>query len=238
MTVVALIVAGGSGERLGREGGKQMLEIAGRPVLARTVDAFERSTSVDAIVVVAHPDRVAEYRTGAVDVVGSRKVIAVVPGGASRQESVSCGLGALPDDADVVLVHDGARPAVTPELVDGVVRTLTENGELDGVVVGHPVYDTLKLVDESGMVVGTADRSAFWAAQTPQVFRADVLRGAYTRAAALGETGTDDAALVERASGRVAMYLGPRTNLKVTVAEDVAMLTSVLDAGETRGTDG
>lgn len=232
MTRIGLIVAGGTGERLGRAGGKQMLEVCGRPLLALTLEVFERCAFIDGTVVVAHPDRVDEYRKHAVDATGVRKVIGVVPGGETRQRSVARGLAALPHHADIVLVHDGARPLVTTTLLDDAVRALETDETLDGIVVGHPVYDTLKLVDQRGLIIGTADRTAFWAAQTPQVFRVPALRAAYDRAERLGETATDDASLVERAGGRVRMIEGPRTNVKVTVPEDVVMIEAILSARE------
>jgi 2-C-methyl-D-erythritol 4-phosphate cytidylyltransferase/2-C-methyl-D-erythritol 2,4-cyclodiphosphate synthase len=228
--IAAVIVAGGSGERLGLPGGKQLARVAGLPVLAHTLRAFDACEDVDAAIIVTHPERVDEYHA---EVVGpaSRKVLAVVAGGDTRQASVACGLRAVPPDADIIVVHDGARPLVTPEVVSAAIRALLADPGLDGVVVGHPSYDTLKIVDGDARVVGTADRRAFWSAQTPQVFRADVLRGAYERAESLGIEGTDDAAIVEAAGGRVAMLRGPRDNVKVTVPEDLRFVERAL-AGE------
>jgi 2-C-methyl-D-erythritol 4-phosphate cytidylyltransferase len=233
---VAVIVAGGLGERLGLQGGKQLALVAGRPVLAHTLEAFERAASIDAIVVVTHPDRVAQYRAQAVDPTGAVKVVDVVGGGDTRQQSVARGLAAVPAEADVILVHDGARPLVTPEIVDGAVAALLADEAADGVVVGHPSYDTVKVVDAAGTVVATADRSTLWAAQTPQVFRAGALRTAYARAAAEGIQGTDDASLVELAGGTVRMLVGPRENIKVTVPEDLLVVERLLAArGEETG---
>lgn len=226
MTVAAIIVAGGTGERFGSAAGKQLAEAAGRPLLSWSVAAFERCSSVDAIIVVAHPDRLEEYAAA----VHGDKLLGVVAGGETRQDSVANGLAAIPGGADVVAVHDGARPLVVPETIASAVALLGEDGDLDGAVVGHPMFDTVKRTTPDGTVIGTLDRSDLWVVQTPQVFRARVLRDAYARASAEGFSGTDDASLVEHAGGRVRMVTGPRENIKVTVAGDLAVVEAVLRA--------
>lgn len=228
----AIIVAGGTGERTGLAQGKQLTSIAGRPVLHHAIAAFDACAVIDQIVVVVHPDRVNEYRAAAVDTVGSSKVIAVVAGGDTRQASVAAGLDAVPASADIICVHDGARPLITPEVIERALRALQETPDLSGAVVGHPAYDTLKSVDANAGVTGTLDRSRVWVAQTPQVFRAPALRAAYAAAAADGVFGTDDASLVERIGGAIAMVTGPRDNMKITVPEDVALAERLLQARE------
>lgn len=236
--IAAIIVAGGTGERTGLERGKQLARIAGRPVLQHTIAAFDACTVIDEIVVVVHPDRVAEYRTGAVDAVGSCKIAAVVPGGDTRQASVAAGLAAVSPEADTICVHDGARPLILPQTIEGAVRMLESAQSLAGVVVGHLAYDTLKAVDSSGMITATLDRSQIWVAQTPQVFRARALRQAYAAAEAEATTGTDDAMLVERNGGVVAMFAGPRDNVKITVPEDLPIVERLLEAREREVIDG
>lgn len=226
----AVIAAGGSGERFGRAAGKQLAVVAGLPVLTHTLLAFDRCDAVDAIVVVTHPDRVDEYRRVAVEGSGASKVVAVVGGGATRIQSVRAGLAALPDGVDLVAIHDGARAAVTPETIGAAFAALAGHADVDGVVVGYPCVDTIKEVDPEGRVTGTPDRTRFWNAQTPQVFRASALSRAYWRAGVAGFEGTDDASLVEALGGTVVMVEGPRSNLKVTVPEDLAMLAVILEA--------
>ena len=224
--VAAVVVAGGSGERFGAPGGKQLAEVEGVPVLGHALGAFLRASSVSEIVVVVHPERVEEYRARAVAPLGDSVPVMVVAGGDTRLQSVANGLAAVSRDADVIAVHDGARPLVMPATIDEAVAALIER-QVDGVVVGHPSYDTVKLVD-GVRVTGTADRTRFWVAQTPQVFDARVLRTAYERALAEGYSGTDDASLVERIDGVVEMLEGPRENIKVTVAEDLDFVAAVL----------
>lgn len=226
----AIIVAGGTGERLGREGGKQLATVAGLPVLTHTIRAFDAASRVDGIVVVVHPDRLEQYRHDAVAPAVAAKVLTVVPGGVTRADSVRAGLASAPAESTLILVHDGARPLITPELIDGAIEALEGDRSLDGVVVGHPSYDTLKVVDAGGDVSATADRTTLWAAQTPQVFRAQALRSAYERGRAEGWDGTDDASFVERAGGRIAVHAGSRDNIKVTVPEDLSTADRLLRA--------
>jgi 2-C-methyl-D-erythritol 4-phosphate cytidylyltransferase len=226
----AVIAAGGSGERFGDGAGKQLAVVAGLPVLAHTLLAFERCPDVDAIVVVTHPDRVEEYRREAVEVSGATKVVGVVAGGATRVQSVRAGLAALPEGVDLVAIHDGARAAITPDTISAAFAAIAGSPDVDGAVVGHPCVDTVKEVDASGRVIGTPDRTRLWMAQTPQVFRAAALARAYWRAGIAGFEGTDDASLVEAVGGTVVMVTGPRSNLKVTVPEDLDMLEALLMA--------
>lgn len=227
---VAVIVAGGSGARFGDLRGKQLATVAGLPVLAHTLRAFEACDAVDAIVVVTHPDRVEEYRREAVEAIGARKVRAVVGGGETRRASVAEGLRALPEGTTLVAVHDGARAAVTPNTIATAFAALAAADGVDGAVVGHPSFDTVKRVGADGHVEETPDRGRLWIAQTPQVFRADALLRAHTRAAADRFEGTDDASLVERDGGVVVMVQGPRWNMKVTVPEDLEVLAALLAA--------
>lgn len=226
----AVIVAGGEGSRFGAAGGKQLAAVGGLPVLGHTLRAFEECAAVDDIVLVCHPERVEEYRRAAVDAFGFTKVVAVVPGGDTRRASVCAGIRSLPEDIATISVHDGARPLITPETIAAVLDALASRPDIDGVVLGHPSYDTIKIVAEDGVIAETPDRARLWVAQTPQTFRAAALRAAHDAAERDGFEGTDDASLVERAGGRVAMLLGPRDNIKVTVPEDMAYAESVLSA--------
>lgn len=224
----AIIVAGGEASRFGIAGGKQLAQVAGAPVLTHTIIAFDRAARVGRIVVVCHPERVEEYREIAVDPAGCRTETLLVPGGASRPDSVRNGLAAVGSEWPVVAVHDGARPLVTPGLIDAAIEALLADEALDGVVVGHVSTDTLKRVDD-GMVRGTVDRELVWAVQTPQVFRRRRLEEAYSLP--VPASATDDASLFESIGG-VAVLEGPRDNIKVTRQEDLAVVEALLSARE------
>jgi 2-C-methyl-D-erythritol 4-phosphate cytidylyltransferase len=225
----AIIVAGGTGERFGSAGGKQLELVLGLPVLAHTLRAFESATAITRIVVVCHPERVDEYTSRAVAPILLTTPFTVTAGGATRQESVARGLEALMPSgpAEIVVVHDGARPLVPADLIDQAVGALAADDDIDGLVVGHPAYDTIKEVS-GGIIVSTPQRERFWVAQTPQLFRAEVFVRAHARAAQEGFSGTDDATLVEEYGGRVGMLEGPRANIKVTVVDDLAVVEAML----------
>ena len=233
-SVAAIVVAGGSGERFGRAGGKQLLEIAGLPVMSWALRAFDAVACVGLLVVVTHPERVEEYAAAAVEPLDLRARAVVVAGGERRQDSVAAGLAEVADDFDLVAIHDGARPLVTPAVISAAILAMETDASLDGVVVGHPATDTLKVV-ERGAIVDTADRSRYWHAQTPQLFRTAAFRNVMREAELGAWEATDDAALVERAGGRVGVVEGPRDNLKVTLPEDAAIVEAVLRWREGKG---
>lgn len=220
----AIILAGGSGERFGRKGGKQLAQIAGKPVLTWSAEAFDAVGDVGLIVVVCPEDRHEEYLREAIDPFPFVTPIVVAPSGDIRQESAFSGLEYVPEDFEFVAMHDGARPLITHELIDHTISTLKGNVDADGTVVAYRTIDTLKVV-ENGVVMGTPDRTVFWNAQTPQVFRAGIYRRAHAAALADGFVGTDDSSLIERLGGRVLIVEGVRNNIKLTVPEDYLMLS-------------
>lgn len=210
-SVWTIVVAGGSGSRFGRP--KQYEMVGGRRVLDWSVAAARR-VSTGVVVVVPADDVAREAGPGRI----------VVGGGSTRSDSVRAGLAAVPDDATVVCVHDAARPFAGPDQFAAVVSAVL--GGADAAVPGVAVTDTIKVVDSDGVVVDTPDRSALVAAQTPQAFRADALR----RAHAAGGDATDDAALVERAGGRVVVVPGHDDNRKITRPEDLDWAREVVAA--------
>jgi 2-C-methyl-D-erythritol 4-phosphate cytidylyltransferase len=207
--VWAIIVAAGSGQRFG--GPKQFAHLDDGTVLDHAVAVAERV--VDGVVLVVPADRTAGVN--------------VVPGGATRSESVRCGLARVPMDADIVVVHDGARPFASEDLYRLVIAAVRDGA--DGAIPGVPVTDTVKVVDDAKTVVQTLDRSVLVTVQTPQAFRADALRSAHAR----GDDTTDDAALVEHAGGRVVVVPGEPENRKITVADDLTWARERLEAGRT-----
>ena len=223
----AIILAGGSGERFGHEGGKQLVQVAGKPILTWSAEAFDAVGDVGLIVVVCPEERHDEYLRVAIDPFPFVTPIVMAPAGDIRQESAFSGLEYVPDSYEFVALHDGARPLVSPELITHAISMVKGNIDADGAVVAHRSIDTLKIV-EDGVVVGTPDRTVFWNAHTPQVFRAGIYRRAHAAALADGFVGTDDSSLIERLGGRVLVVEGPRNNIKLTVPEDYLMLATAI----------
>jgi 2-C-methyl-D-erythritol 4-phosphate cytidylyltransferase len=211
-----VIAAAGSGERLGAGGPKALVELAGRPLIEWSLDAFRAARSIAEIVVAAPP--------GEEGAVSERGVVAVA-GGAHRSESVANGLELC--GGEIVVVHDAARPLVTAELIDAVVDQLAADPEAAGVIAAVPVTETIKQARESGEVEWTLDRTGLWAVQTPQAFRADALREALSDPKSLPDA-TDDAMLVERKGGRVLIHAAPAENLKVTTPLDLRVAELLL----------
>lgn len=224
----AIVVAGGSGERFGDPRGKQFVDLAGLPLMCWSVAALDRAPSVARIVVVCAPERAAEVERDVLGRLTLSKPVTLAPSGATRQASVRSGLDATPRDLDLVAVHDAARPLVETELVERAIATVRADETLAGALLATRCVDTLKLV-EGTTVVATPDRSFYWAAQTPQVFRRRVLLAAHKAAEHEEYQGTDDASLVERVGGRVCVVESTRDNLKVTVPEDLAIAEATLE---------
>lgn len=218
-----MLVAGGVGTRLGIDRPKAFALLAGRPLLAESLDRLDRSPWIDAIVVAAPPG----WEEPAIllsEELAVTKVVSCVTGGETRAESVLAALEGVPEEALVVLVHDAARPLVDDAVIERVLGLLAEG--FDGVVPALPVLDTVKRV-EQGVVVETVSREGLVGAQTPQAFLAPALRRAF--GGDLSEA-TDCASLVERAGGRVAVTEGDPRLLKVTTAGDLALVESLLSA--------
>ncbi len=223
----AIILAGGTGERFGKEGGKQLVEIGGKPILTWSVEAFDAVGDIGLIVIVCPAERQGEYLSKAVDPFSFATPIVVAAAGSTRQESAFSGLELVPEEFEYVVMHDGARPLISADLIAHTIATLKGNIDADGAVVAYPAIDTLKVV-ENGVIVGTPDRSVFWNAQTPQVFRAGIYRRAHASALSDGFVGTDDSSLIERLGGRVLVVEGKRDNIKLTVPEDYLMLVAAV----------
>jgi 2-C-methyl-D-erythritol 4-phosphate cytidylyltransferase len=213
MSVWAVIVAAGRGERLGLDRPKAFANLNGRPLLAESLERLEVSEWIDSIVVAAPPDW-EEPVILLAEELGCGKVVSVVPGGESRAASVRAGLAEVSQDAAVTLVHDAARPLLPEEVIERLMTALNEGW--DGAVPGLPLADTVKRVD-GDQVVETVDRERLVSAQTPQVFVSPVLRDAV----ATGADATDCAALVEAQRGRIKVVPGDRRLLKVTDADDL-----------------
>jgi 2-C-methyl-D-erythritol 4-phosphate cytidylyltransferase len=215
VTAVALLVAAGRGERLGSQGPKAFVACAGRPLLEWSVAALQACADVERIVVALPPGVIAPPGTEGVQ------------GGEQRSQSVRAALRHA-GDADVVVVHDAARPLLTPQLVQDCLDTLAAE-DCDAAIAAAPVADTIKEA-EGEVVVRTLDRSRLWAVQTPQVFRRDLLERALAAPPQVLAAATDDASLVERLGGEVRLVTAPRENLKVTTSDDLRLAELLLRA--------
>ncbi len=222
----AVIVAAGRGARMGGME-KALAPLAGEPLLLHSVRAFEKTEVVDEIVVVTRRDLLEKVHR-IVKRAGCTKVKGVVQGGKTRGESSRHGLGALSKDVDLVLVHDGARPLVSEELIERVAEAAAETG---AAIPGVTPTATIKRT-ENGASAGTVDRRELREAQTPQGFRRSVLARAFAEAVKEHYEGTDEAAAVERTGETVTIVEGDRKNLKVTIPEDLAV-AEALSAGFT-----
>lgn len=217
----AVIVAAGSASRMGGID-KVMADLGGEPMIARTVRAFQNCEAIASIVIVTREDLIRPISDLCRDM---KKVAAVVAGGKSRQESVHLGLNALPKGTKLAAVHDGARPLVSWQVIDRVVRAANTYGAAAPAI---PVKDTIKVV-QGRLVKETPDRSSLMAVQTPQVFDFDLLRGALRKAEEDGAQVTDDCSAVERTGMRIKIVEGDERNLKVTTPMDLKIAELLLE---------
>lgn len=223
----AVIVAGGAGTRFGGPVRKQYLAIGGEPVLLRAIRPFLHHPRIASVAVVLPPDDVAGPPGWLAEL-----PVRIVAGGAERGDSVRNGLLATPDDAAAVLIHDGARPFVSADIIDRVLDACADGGAIAAV----PVTDTIQQVDAAGVIIHTPDRSTLWQAQTPQGFPRAGIVAAYRRAAEEHVAATDDAGLYARFIGPVRVVMGAYENLKVTRPDDLPVAELIAARSSSSGT--
>ena len=224
---VAIIAAAGQGSRMGGKRAKQFLELAGRPIIIHTIQAFEACEAIQEIIVVLPPADVRGFSAVARPY-NLGKVRAVVPGGATRASSVLHGLQALErQDKDIVAVHDGSRPLVTTAEITRTVQAAEVSG---AAILAAPIVDTVKEVRD-GVVAATVPRNDLRRALTPQCFRYEILRQAYEQVDELDATLTDESSLVERLGMPVTVIEGSSRNIKVTRPEDLVIAEALLMCG-------
>ena len=215
--VWAVIVAGGSSRRMGFD--KLTADLEGRPVLAWSVSAFNECPAIDAIALVCSAGARAELESIA-RLSAPRKLRAVIEGGAHRQYSVAAGLEQVPPEAAMIAVHDAARPLVTCGMIESCLEAARNTG---AAACGRPVSDTLKRVNGEGFIVESVGREHLWAVETPQIFRADLLRIAYAEVIASGAHVTDETSAVQAAGAPVALVASEEWNGKITFASDLEL---------------
>ncbi len=224
-TVTALIPAAGTGRRMGRTVAKQFLLLGDKPLLAHTLLAFQRAPEIDAIIPILSEEEIEGCLRDVIERYHITKVRTLVVGGRERQDSVSKGLQKLEKDVAVVVVHDGVRPFVTPEMISEAVA-LAKKGVCN--TAGVPIKDTIKQVDDKQCVLLTLDRSRLWAIQTPQAFPAEILKCAHVESQKQKLYGTDDATLVESMGEKVQVIMGSYDNIKITTPEDMIIAKEIL----------
>lgn len=219
----AIILAAGRSTRMGGGIDKAFLSLVNKPVVAWSLLAFERSPEIDRIVLVVRKDQLLASKA-VVKMFGIAKLDKIVAGGNKRQESVQAGLAACDIDTRYVVIHDGARPLVTSDLVSEVVKAVKKT---DAVTVGRPVTDTLKTCAKGTTVSATVSREKLWSVQTPQAFQLRVLKKAYAALDPKAEV-TDDCQAVELAGGTVKIVESLKPNVKLTTPEDIQLVSQLL----------
>jgi 2-C-methyl-D-erythritol 4-phosphate cytidylyltransferase len=219
-----LIPAAGTGKRMGGTRNKLLLQVRSQPIIAWTLKAAAAASTIKWIGIISQPVDWSDFKAIIADL-NLTKPVEFIPGGSSRQESVYHGLQALPDKAEQVLIHDGARCLVTPNLLNSCAQAIQQ---CSGLIAAVPVKDTIKVVDEHGIIQSTPDRQQLWAAQTPQGFNVKLLKQCHAQGIRQGWEVTDDAALFERCGIEVRIVPGEETNLKVTTPQDLAMAEFIL----------
>lgn len=222
--IAAVIPAAGQGTRMNAPINKQYLTLNGKPILAHTLEVFEKSELIHEIILVVNENEFKICRHQVLKPNHFSKV-KLVKGGQTRQESVYQGLKAVSVQADLVMIHDGARPLLQEAVIfQSILKTM----EYGATTVGVPAKNTIKMIDENGMVISTPQRESLVEIQTPQTFKADLIRKAHDKALKDGFVGTDDASLVEALPHPVKIVTGHYTNLKITTPEDLIIAESIL----------
>lgn len=219
-----VIVSAGRGSRMKADINKQFLKLKGKEVIAHTIDKFYNNKNIDEIVVVVKEDEADFFRRNIIDKYGYKN-IKIAFGGKERQDSVFNGLKAVNERCDIVLIHDGARPFVTDEIIKNSIECAKKN---KCVIVGVPVKDTIKIINKDNEVCDTPNRSTLWSIQTPQVFEYSSIIKAHQRAKEENYYGTDDSMLMEYFGYNVKVVEGSYNNIKITTPEDLKIGEEIL----------
>lgn len=214
MSCGVIIAAAGKGKRMGADINKQFILLNNKPILVHTLEKFQGINWITEVVVVVHPEEVNHVQ----ELIKKHNLFVtnVVSGGVERQDSIQKGLRYI--KSEWVMVHDGARPFISSHKLDELHLNVNTK---DAVVLGVPVKDTVKVIDDSGIIMDTPDRKSLWAIQTPQAFRTSILRAAFDNAKKDGFIGTDDSSLVERIGVKVHVIEGEYNNIKITTQDDL-----------------
>jgi 2-C-methyl-D-erythritol 4-phosphate cytidylyltransferase len=229
MHVTAIVLAAGAGQRIGADVSKMYLSIAGRPLVLRALDRMFAAKSIEEVILVVGEN---ELETCAAmlrrDAALVNRPWVLQSGGSTRQQSARRGLEKVDAVADIIVIHDGARPFVSAALIDRLVEAAAEKG---AAVAGLPVRDTIKVVGSDGLIQSTPERRSLWEVQTPQVFKRELIIAAHAAAAIKGVEATDDAMVVEQFGKPVFVLEGERSNIKITLPEDIWLAEMMIRDG-------
>jgi 2-C-methyl-D-erythritol 4-phosphate cytidylyltransferase len=225
MQTHAIIVSAGKGVRMNRSTPKQYLLLQGRPVLCHTILAFDRCPDVDKIILVVPENDIQYCQEKLLSDLHLKTPVNVLAGGKRRQDSVFNGIQSIDDRGSIVVIHDGVRPLVRPELISRCIRKAKTSG---ACILGVPLKDTLKAVDGNSLIQRTIPREGLWLAQTPQAFHYQLIRDAHDAAAKEGIEATDDAVLLEQMGLPVSILESTADNLKITTNEDLVLADTIL----------
>ncbi len=219
MSNIAIVLGAGNGTRMKIEKSKLLLDIMGKTVIERSVNAFLDNSDIDEVIVTVREQDIDTFS----ELIDDERVSFVI-GGDTRQQSVMNAVDTI-DDCDLIVIHDGARPFITDDEIGDTIRAAREYG---AAAIGVPVKDTIKVVDDDNIVVDTPNRATLFAVQTPQIFSFDLYKSALEKSVNDGKDFTDDCQLVEYAGGRVKMVVGSYENIKITTPDDVAIGEKIL----------
>ena len=220
-----IIVAAGTGSRMNAGINKQFIKLNEKEILVHTIENFYNKENIGEIIIVSKENEIEYVRENILNKYNFKNIKLII-GGKERQDSVYNGLKALDKNCEIVLVHDGARPFISEEIIDKSIEEAKVNS---AIVVGVPVKDTIKVIDNNNQVVNTPKRDQLWSVQTPQVFKYKLLKEAYEKAYNDGYYGTDDSMLVERLGCSVKMIEGSYNNIKITTIEDLGVGEQILN---------
>jgi 2-C-methyl-D-erythritol 4-phosphate cytidylyltransferase len=223
---VAIILGAGNGTRMKTEKSKLLLDIMGSTVIERSVNAFLEISDIDDVIVTVREEDIEKFS----NILTDDRVTFVI-GGSTRQESVKLAVETI-DEAELIIIHDGARPLINTQDIENTIRAAKE---YNAATVGVPVKDTIKIIDDDKFVVQTPDRSKLFAVQTPQIFNFDLYKEAINKAEKDGKDFTDDCQLIEYAGGKVKMVEGSYDNIKITTPDDIALAENILLQKTKRG---
>lgn len=225
MRTLAIILAGGTGKRMGAATNKQFLLMENKPIIVHTLQVFEECRAIDGIYLVVNQRDLPVIQEEILENYRFNKILKLVIGGKLRQDSVRNGLEAIESPCDIVVIHDGARPFISPSFIEKGIFLMEM---YDAVIPALPVHDTIKVISKEGFVVKTLERDSLWHVQTPQTFKYELIVKAYREGTIKKHYGYDDAAFIEHMGKKVKVIEGSPYNMKITTPEDLTIAKGLL----------